>query len=92
MNKHKQGVIKGLAIGLIIGLMVQSVPAIAATVTKMIEVTTGVNLYVDDIPLLPKDANGNSVDTFIYNGTTYLPVRAISEAVGLWRPTSVSDR
>jgi hypothetical protein len=30
--------------------------------------------------LEPKDANGNPVEAFMYNGTTYLPVRAISSA------------
>jgi len=30
----------------------------------------------------PVDANGNPVEVFIYNGTTYLPARAVSTAVG----------
>ena len=31
---------------------------------------------------MPKDANGNVVEPFTMNGTTYLPVRAISNAFG----------
>ena len=42
--------------------------------TREITIAKGVNIYVDEYPFRPKDANGNSVDRFIYNGTTYLPV------------------
>jgi hypothetical protein len=31
----------------------------------------------------PRDANGASVEPFTVNGTTYLPVRAIAEALGM---------
>ena len=33
--------------------------------------------------IMLKDANGNVVEPFIVDGTTYLPVRAISESLGL---------
>lgn len=33
--------------------------------------------------ITPKDANGLTVEPFAVNGTTYLPVRAICDAVGL---------
>jgi len=56
-------------------------PALAALQPKTIEVLTGVNIYVDDAAFQPKDANGNTVEAFVYNGTTYLPARAISNAV-----------
>lgn len=58
-------------------------PALATGLSKYIEVFTGVSIYVDDAKLNPRDANGNPVDVFIYNGTTYLPVRAVSEALGI---------
>jgi len=57
-------------------------PAFAALATKTIQVATGVNIYIDDVKLDPKDASGNPVEPFVYNGTTYLPVRAIGEAYG----------
>lgn len=56
-------------------------PALAALAGKTIEVYSGVNIYIDDVKLTPTDANGDPVDVFIYNGTTYLPVRAVSEAL-----------
>ena len=45
-------------------------------------VTDGVRVVVDGKELHPTDANGNRVEPFIYNGTTYLPVRAIANAMG----------
>lgn len=57
-------------------------PALAALPSQWIEVFTGVNIYIDDVKLDPRDANGNPVEVFVYNGTTYLPVRAVGEAVG----------
>ena len=57
-------------------------PALAATVTKSIEVRSGIRVFIDDKELIPKDGNGNQVEVFLYNGTTYLPVRAISEVFG----------
>lgn len=51
----------------------------AAGQSKTINVATGVNLYMDDRQVIPTDANGNPVEVFIYNGTTYIPVRAVSE-------------
>ena len=51
------------------------------------------DVYVDDVKLNLKDANGNPVEAFVYNGTTYLPVRAVGEAVGKvvqWEPSTSS--
>ncbi len=41
-----------------------------------------VKIYIENTLLDPKDVNGKSVEPFIIDGTTYLPVRAISEAFG----------
>ena len=68
-------------------------PALAALAAKTIQVYTGVDIYVDDQKLEPTDANGNPVEAFVHNGTTYLPVRAVSEAVGKpvqWEPKTNS--
>lgn len=55
-------------------LAVPMSPAMAALTQKYIQVSPGVHIYVDDRPL--------ATEGFIYDGTTYLPVRAVSEAVG----------
>lgn len=68
-------------------------PAVAAGVAKTITAYTGVKIYVDDVLQNPTDVNGNTVEPFIYNGTTYLPVRAVSQALGkniVWDGSSYS--
>ena len=60
--------------------------------TVKLDAYTGVNIYVDGILFTPKDANGNKITPFIYNGTTYLPIAAISTLYGAdveWKNNSV---
>lgn len=59
-----------------------TVPAWAALAKKTIEVYTGASIYIDGVELQPTDANGNPVETFVYNGTTYVPLRAVSQSLG----------
>jgi hypothetical protein len=45
-------------------------------------VYNNIKLVIDGKQIDPKDANGKAVEPFIYNGTTYLPVRALATALG----------
>lgn len=76
---HKSSFLMGVLTTLLVVCLVTPAMAVAM---KTIQVFTGVKIYIDDKELIPKDPNGNQVDVFIYDGTTYLPVRAVSEAVG----------
>ena len=49
---------------------------------KTIDINEGVSVFMNGKPIQMKDEQGNTVEGFIYNGTTYLPARAISEANG----------
>ena len=63
--------------------MVTGTALAANTVYKNIRVQyCGIKLMVNGAPVTPKDANGSTVEPFIYNGTTYLPVRAVGNALG----------
>jgi hypothetical protein len=54
--------IMGVVVSLLLGI---THPVIAEIAEKQINVGTGVNVYLDDIKLNPKDANGNPVEVFI---------------------------
>ena len=40
--------------------------------TQVINANMGVNIFINNKSFYPKDANGNYVIPFVYNGTTYL--------------------
>jgi len=42
-----------------------------------------INVSLDGAKLNLKDAQGNAVEPFMFDGTNYLPVRAVAEALGL---------
>ena len=76
--------IRGFLTGFLAAVLVFALasPAEAALAGKTIQVLTGVDIYVDGVEMKPTDANGKPVDTFVYNGTTYVPLRAVSQYLG----------
>lgn len=68
-----------LTMALLMGLLI---PAVAASANKTITVSGGLSIFVDGVEMKPTDANGNPVDVFLYNGTTYVPIRAVSQYLG----------
>ena len=78
----KQHNVRSFLAGVLVTLLVVSmIPSALAAAGMKITVYPGVSIYMDDTKLNPTDANGKPVEAFIYNGTTYLPVRAVSEAL-----------
>lgn len=67
----------------IIFIFLMTFEGLAVSVGKNITVYFNeIKLMIDGKIVTPKDANGNTVEPFIYNGTTYLPVRAVADALG----------
>jgi len=59
------------------------IPVVAAATTKQITANyNDIKIVIDGDLITPKDATGKVVEPFIVNGTTYLPVRAMCEAIG----------
>lgn len=74
-------ILQGLITGIIIGAILTSGVALADNIQETIRaVYMNIKLVVDGEEIIPKDENGNVVEPFIYNGTTYLPVRAVGKA------------
>lgn len=78
--------LKGLIIGLVIGIMLSSVVLAATasngTITLENVLMDGITIVIDNKEFTATDANGNVVKPMIYNGTTYVPLRAVSTAFG----------
>lgn len=84
MNKEK---LKGIIIGIVLSIIVLIVPmnTYAASVNKAIDVIyNNIKLVIDGKNIeFGKDSVGNQIEPFIHNGTTYLPVRAVGESLGM---------
>lgn len=75
--------IKGYILGFLSAALIVSSIGYAANTTTLYNVLLeGVKIVVDGQKINPTDANGNTVEPIIYNGTTYLPVRAVANAFG----------
>lgn len=80
-----KGQFKGFVVGLLIGAFVLSGIAVVATdglrTLENVKVG-GIRIVIDNKEFTCTDANGAVVEPMIHNGTTYIPVRAVSTAFG----------
>lgn len=68
--------IKGFMLGAITASILTGGIAIAKSYTDYIEVTyDNIKVYKDNVLCELKDSSGSVIEPFIYNGTTYMPVR-----------------
>ena len=75
--------LQGLLIGVVIGVLFSGAIVYGSTGVKWIDANySNIKLVINGIQTVPKDVTGKVVEPFIYDGTTYLPVRAVSEALG----------
>ena len=70
--------------GILTTAVIGSLTISALAITERMTITVDpINVQVNGETFQPKDANGNDVPVFVYNGTTYAPLRALAEAYGL---------
>lgn len=68
---------------IILMLSVFTTGALAATTyKKSIEVEYGITLSINGKTPTLTDVNGKTVQPFVYDGTTYVPIRAVAENMG----------
>lgn len=80
MKQHRQG-IKGFLAGILTSVLVlgAATSALALSSPETIQCFMGgIKIFVDGQLQVPTDVNGNVVEPLVYNGTTYLPVRALT--------------
>ena len=75
---------KGFLVGFIVATLNTSGITVMASVgaKTLTAYFNNIRLVVDGELIIPKDSTGKEVEPFIVDGTTYLPVRAISDALG----------
>ena len=76
--------IQGIIIGMLISTVLFNGFVYAAQNNDVVQrIFNNIKITLNGNEIIPKDVNGNSVEPFIIDGTTYLPVRAIGNALGL---------
>ena len=76
--------VQGFIIGFIIASILSGTVAFATIGTRSMQATyRDIRIVINDVPFTPRDVGGNIVEPFIVAGTTYLPLRAIGEAVDM---------
>lgn len=81
MKQQWKGFVSGIFVSIVVCCLLGT--AMAAYQKQATLNYDGIAITLDGEKVTPKDANGNAVEPFIVDGTTYLPVRAIGDALGL---------
>jgi len=83
MKKLKERM-QGIVIGVLIGsLLTASIVVVLARTDNLNAFFNDIRIVVDGREVMPTDAQGNRVEPFIVDGTTFLPVRAVANALGM---------
>ncbi len=68
---------------LICVVLIASAAVFGSSLSKQVEIFfRNIKITIDGEEITPVDEDGDAVEPFIYNGTTYLPMRAVAEALG----------
>ena len=76
--------IYGFVVGTLVGSMAVSGFTYAKSAMETISVRyDNIKVYKDNVLCDLRDSNGTKVEPFIYNGTTYLPLRSTADLAGM---------
>ena len=80
MKQMDKKTVRGFVTGVLASVLVATTiaPAAASALREIRVSMGGIKIYVDGNLKKPTDAKGNVVEPMIYDGTTYLPVRALT--------------
>lgn len=78
----KKRIVSIVLVVVLVFALASTVSAVANTIQTNITYRD-IKITLDGSTITPKDANGKTVEPFIMDGTTYLPVRAVADALGL---------
>lgn len=79
MKKRTQGFLLGVILTFLFSLSMGMIDA--DQLSKKVDIVfNNIKIFIDGKEIIAKDGAGNTVEPFIYNGTTYLPVRAVANA------------
>ena len=81
MKKQSKGFVQGFLVAILI--IAFALPSFAGWQKQATLNYNGIGVILDGKNVKLKDENGNTVEPFIIDGTTYLPVRAIANALDL---------
>lgn len=79
---HLSSFMTGMVTTLLLVCITGSALATSGKVTKELEYRN-ISVTLDGEKLDLRDAKGNAVEPFMFEGTNYLPVRALAESLGL---------
>lgn len=76
--------LQGAVAGVLIGALCTGSAVFAKSKLETIEVEyDNIKVYKDNVLCELKDSNGSVIEPFIYNGTTYMPVRGTANIAGM---------
>lgn len=79
-----KGKIKVIGLVVILVVTISTITAFATVGSRTAELWyNNIKIMLNGKAVTPTDANGNAVEPFTIDGTTYLPVRGIASALGL---------
>lgn len=82
MKKNLKSFLLGCLVTVVLVSLIGTAFATSGTKTATL-LYDNIKITLNGNTLTPKDANGKTVEPFIIDGTTYMPLRAVAEALGL---------